>query len=267
MFIGPSRFRRTFVINPLLRRQSVATSDRFTITYTTPENQIPVTDTYTSFQSFQESWRGWRFLNPQTNLISSPTAFVHEPVDPTIVYQALHQLLDVRREQVSHHQIADKAFEEKSIKAIERYLHLYKDIQRRTAQNPARQDGWQFLTETRDIAEWGGIWEAADGHVFFLETKNFIDGRELVEIGEKLERSLEFLKISRTLATVYIAGKYWAGGQKTVNFARKFGFGVLEENGSDLEINEPHGVGMAAERVAGKLKVVEGGDRDVTGRA
>ena len=78
---------------------------------------------------------------------------------------------------------------------------------------------------------------------------------------------MEFLEISRTLATVYIAGKYWAGGQKTVNSARKFGFGVLEENGSDLEINEPHGVGMAAERVAGKLKVVKGGDRDVTGRA
>jgi hypothetical protein len=44
------------------------------------------------------------------------------------------------------------------------------------AKDPARQDGWRFLTGETDIVEWDGVWEGPDKCVYFLETKYFVDG-------------------------------------------------------------------------------------------
>jgi hypothetical protein len=38
------------------------------------------------------------------------------------------------------------------------------------------------------------------------------------------------------MATVYVAGKYWAEGQ---NLAVKLGFGLIQENGIDLKVEDP----------------------------
>jgi len=44
------------------------------------------------------------------------------------------------------------------------------------------------------------------------------------------------LNIGPSMATVYVAGKYWAEGQ---NLAVKLGFGLMQENGIDLKVEDP----------------------------
>jgi|SRR5882762_3167980 len=50
-----------------------------------------------------------------------------------------------------------------------------RSIRRRIPKQSARPDGWRFLTGVKDVAEWEGIWESSDGHVFFLEAKHLMD--------------------------------------------------------------------------------------------
>jgi len=70
--------------------------------------------------------------------------------------------------------ISDRAFEERVICAVERYLASHYNISRHPADNPERENGWRYLTAENDIAEWEGIWERDDGHVYFLEAKLFM---------------------------------------------------------------------------------------------
>jgi hypothetical protein len=58
------------------------------------------------------------------------------------------------------------------------------------------------------------------------------------------------------MATVYIAGKYWSTETGVVNQARDLGFGLVEENGIDLEVKGPVG-GLEVGCNNGKQVVVE----------
>ena len=167
LFTRPLRMR--------MKSSDATTANRhFTITYRTPDNRIPVNETYEDVEDFRKSFQGWRFTNTKTK-ITHYAGSLQYGIDPTVIYDANHPHHRARLDEVSHCQISDKAFEEKSIKTLEHHLRLRTDIKQRVAQDPAaRQDGWRFLTAETDVAEWEGIWEGPDGHVYFLEAKHLI---------------------------------------------------------------------------------------------
>ncbi|KAF9505081.1 hypothetical protein BS47DRAFT_1489924 [Hydnum rufescens UP504] len=173
-----------------LRQATSLPHPTFTVTYKTPKD-TPVTTTFHTLQTFQSYFRGWIFTNPVTNVAISPAEMTHSTIDSTIVYLAKHPLYSAQEQGALHHQISDKAFEEKAIKAIERHLFL-PGIRRFVAKDPARQDGWRFLTGETDIAEWDGVWEGPDEHIYFLETKDFVDGNKIVQVDRKLEGASSF---------------------------------------------------------------------------
>ncbi|KAF9508936.1 hypothetical protein BS47DRAFT_1384555 [Hydnum rufescens UP504] len=180
----------------------------FTITYKTPVDAVPVTTTFHTLQTFQSYFHGWLFKNPVTNLATLPACMNYSHADSTVVYLAEHPRYIGIAEQlgVFHPQISDKVFEEKAIKAIERHLSLHGDIRRFVGKDPTRQDGWRYLTGETNIAEWDGIWEGPDEHIYFLETKHFVDGNKIVQVDQKLEKSLKFFRKSTQMATTYVAG-------------------------------------------------------------
>ena len=159
------------------RFKSDATASRhqFTITYETPDSRIPVTETFDTPDDFRKSFVGWRFVNTKSHVSKYSGTFTD--VDPDIVYDATHPFYHARLDEIiSHHQVADKPFEEKCIKSLECHLlNIDSGIRRWTPQDPTQQDGWRFLTAKSDIAEWGGLWEGPDRHVYFLEAKHYIN--------------------------------------------------------------------------------------------
>ena len=96
--------------------------------------------------------------------------------DPTVVYTAKHPFLTTRLEEHSHTQIADKAFEDNACAALEHHLQS-RSVQRRIPDNFSRPGSWRYLTLAggKDVAEWEGIWESSDGHIFFLEAKHLMN--------------------------------------------------------------------------------------------
>ena len=148
----------------------------FTISFKMPRADGDTeTETYESAKSFRETFHGFRFTNPQTGKTYRAAELPTYHTDPTVVYTAKHPFLTTRLEEHSHTQITDKAFEDNACAALERHLQS-RFIQRRIPDNPHRPGGWRFLTLPggKDIAEWEGIWESSDGHVFFLEAKHLM---------------------------------------------------------------------------------------------
>ena len=136
------------------------------------------TETYASSKNFQKSFSGFRFTNPKTGLTFNPEDLQEQHIDPTVVYIAKHPFFKARMEDYSHSQISDNAFEDKACAALERHLQP-RLIHRRIPHNPSkREDAWRILTDEsdkgKDVAEWEGIWESEDGHVFFLEAKHYM---------------------------------------------------------------------------------------------
>ncbi|KAF9509913.1 hypothetical protein BS47DRAFT_1396440 [Hydnum rufescens UP504] len=230
----------------------------FTVTYKTPKD-TPVTTTFHTLQTFQSYFRGWIFMNPVTNVAISPAEMTHSTIDSTIVYLAKYPLYSAREQGALHHQISDKAFEERAIKAIEHHLLLH-GIRRFVGKDPARQDGWRFLIGKTDIAEWDNIWEGPNRHIYFLETKDFVDADKIAQVNRKLEKSLKFVGKSTQLASVYVAGKYWSTESGVVDLPQTLGFGIVEENGTDLAVKDPVG-GLRVRHNNGKKVVVEGKKR------
>jgi hypothetical protein len=213
-----------------------------------------VTETYSSARDFRDSFPGFRFTNPNTDRTFAPST-LPGVVDPTVVYIAKHPCLTPRLQDT---QISDKVFEDKACKALEHYLNKTLIVSRRRPDDDKRRDGWRILTGERDIAEWEGIWQSRDGHVFFLEAKHFMEmvrfrftililsilimytQNKVGEVNDKLRRSLDFLGIDRSKASVYIAGNHWLN-ERVIREARMtYGFGVLTCNGLDLDIQEPN---------------------------
>jgi len=61
---------------------------------------------------------------------------------------------------------------------------------------------------------------------------------KLALIRGKLERSLHFLGLEHSEASVYLAENHWNAG--VIEIAHKFhGFGILNNNGKDLDILDP----------------------------
>jgi hypothetical protein len=52
----------------------------------------------------------------------------------------------------------------------------------------------------------------------------------------KTRKSLQYLGLDSKMASVYIASKYWASD---VDNAKHLGFGVIVENGCDLDVSGP----------------------------
>jgi len=77
------------------------------------------------------------------------------------------------------------------------------------------------------------------GHYYFLEAKHSMDRTKLHELNKKLERSLAFLSINRKKATLYVAGNYWADAASAFSVAHSYNFGILQNNGSDIDVYKP----------------------------
>ncbi|KAF9508773.1 hypothetical protein BS47DRAFT_205036 [Hydnum rufescens UP504] len=147
-----------------------------TITFRTPDSPVPATETFDSLASFKSVFPGWGFRWNGVTVAASQMD--HSHFDPARIYDAYDWPGPARREGLSHNQIADNAFEEKSIVCLERYLfHYTSGTQRRQPQpeNATREDGWRYLTVGTDVAEWDGIWSGSTGRVYLLEAKHSID--------------------------------------------------------------------------------------------
>jgi len=222
-------FRRQF-------KTSTAFNRSFTLSYVIPGkgNQVE-TETFLSPKCFRDAFPGFRFTNPNTKVTISASC-LPKHVDPTVMYTASHPFLTAQLEDYSHNQISDKVFEDKACKVLERHLNKSFAIRRRIPDNPTRPDGWRILAGEKDVAEWEGVWVGHDGHIYFLEAKHFMDADKLYGIRRKLIRSLDFLGIDRSKATIYVAGNHWLGDD-TMDMARTlYEFGILTCNGLDLDV-------------------------------
>ncbi|KAF9508950.1 hypothetical protein BS47DRAFT_1384558 [Hydnum rufescens UP504] len=141
----------------------------------------------------------------------------HATIDSTIIYLAKHPLYSAHKQGALHYKISDKAFEERAIKTIECHL-LLRGIWRFVGKDPARQDGWRFLIGETDIAEWDGVWEGPDKHIYFLEMKDFVDAsiRSLKRASSFSGRALNW-RVSMLLRSIgqqsrvsLISRKHWA---------------------------------------------------------
>ncbi|KAF9504478.1 hypothetical protein BS47DRAFT_1355144 [Hydnum rufescens UP504] len=188
---------------------------------------------------FRGQYGEWTFQDTQTGKIYHGFLLDHSRVKPGVVYEASHEFYAARPQGSLHHQISDKAFEEKAIKAMERHLGVPGPIARFEAKDPSRPDGWRYLTGEKDTVQWDGLWEGVDGRIYCLEVKHFMDGNKLVEIQNKIDKTLEFLRKRRGAVIVYVAGEYWSTSGGVVRTAENLGFGIVEESGPDLQIRDP----------------------------
>jgi len=62
---------------------------------------------------------------------------------------------------------------------------------------------------------------------------------KLAETQDRLTRSLEFLGLDRSKATVYLAGNHWSGDAMGVGQSSFYRFGILASNGNDLDVWDP----------------------------
>jgi hypothetical protein len=155
---------------------SVTSSQRFTLSFTMPGADGDIeTESYPSAKAFRDTFHGFRFTNPKTGMTLPAADLPKNHVDPTVVYIAKNPFLKARLEEYSYNQVADKAFEDnsKACAAIEHHLQSH-SIWRRAPSDSNRPDSWRFLTGVKDVAEWEGIWESSNGHVYFLEAKHFM---------------------------------------------------------------------------------------------
>jgi hypothetical protein len=56
-----------------------------------------------------------------------------------------------------------------------------------------------------------------------------------VKVNSKLQQSLEFLKLNRAQAKVFLASNYYMGAE-AIGFAKDLGFVVIAPNGKNLEV-------------------------------
>jgi hypothetical protein len=162
-------------VGSIRNARSKAAPGPFTITMVTPESRDAKTIVFDTVQDFHAEFREWCFVDTQTRRAYNGSILGHSRVNPDVVYEATHLFFAARQEGSHHHQIADKAFEEKSIKAMERHLGVSDGITRFKAKDPSRPDGWRYLTAEKDVVEWDGLWQGIDGRVYCLEVKHFVD--------------------------------------------------------------------------------------------
>jgi len=78
-----------------------------------------------------------------------------------------------------------------------------------------------------------------DMFFFFLEAKHFMNPTKYPEIQDKLTRSLDFLGLDLSKATVYLAGNHWSYKAMEVGQSSLYRFGILTSNGKDLDVRDP----------------------------
>ena len=169
-------FARSIVSqSPRLRRWATGPARHaIAITYRVGADEAK-TKTFGDLQSFRIFFGGDCVLEANGTL-KAPKVMQLRDVDSSIVYTVTSLYDTARREERTHTQIADKAFEEKAIQRLERHLvDKFPDIHRRPAQDPSRENGWRYITDKSDLAEWDGIWEGQDGCFYFLEAKHSVD--------------------------------------------------------------------------------------------
>ncbi|KAF9510495.1 hypothetical protein BS47DRAFT_1347896 [Hydnum rufescens UP504] len=69
--------------------------------------------------------------------------------------------------------------------------------------------------------------------------KAFVDLDKIGQIRIKLRKTLEYLNKTPETVIVYVSGKYWSTSRDPMGMARDLGFGILQENGRDLEVKDP----------------------------
>jgi len=168
--------------------------------------------------------------------------------DPSVIYTAYHPVSLAFERGVTHNQMAGRAFEQRAIHAVERYLTDHYIVSRQVATNPNRDEGWRYLTgEHGDVEEWEGVWIRDDSHYFFLEAKHAMTTvksltrllqDQLGRIKAKLARSLAHLNTSRSNATTFLAGNVWLGDTMT-EAEKTYEFGFVYSNGVTLDVKEP----------------------------
>ncbi|KIM87828.1 hypothetical protein PILCRDRAFT_3562 [Piloderma croceum F 1598] len=195
------------------------------------------TESYVSAKAFRDTFHGFRFTNPKTGITFGAADLPKNHVDPTTIYIAKHPFLKAQLKESSYNQVVDKAFEGEACAAIEHHLQSH-SIWCRAPHDSNQPDSWRFLTGAKDVAEWEGIWESSNGHVYFLEAKHFMSHAKYPQIRNKLRRSLDFLHLDPSKATVYIAGNHWSymAMEDGLNLYK---FGVLTSNGKDLDVRDP----------------------------
>ena len=169
-------FARSIVSrSPRLGRWATGRARRpITMTYLVGADD-PKTVMFAGLQDFRHFF-GDHFLLVPNGTVVAPKFMRHEDIDPSAVYTVTSLYDTARRGKRTHTQIADKPFEEKAIQRLERHFaDQFPNVHRRPAQDPSRENGWRYITDKSDVAEWGGIWEGEDGCFYVLEARHLVD--------------------------------------------------------------------------------------------
>jgi len=87
-------------------------------------------------------------------------------LSPSITYQILSPFFGSMQDERQHRQVADKAFEDKSRKALLRYLE--------EQQYSFRELSRVVKVDGKIVAEWEGVFELEGGEIWFLECKHCV---------------------------------------------------------------------------------------------
>ena len=187
-----SNIRTHLIASRSFRRWATNASQKpFTMTYRVAGADEVDTATFPDLRTFRQYFQGC--LLTANGISRAPKFMLHEDIDPNIVYVVKNFYFGARKEERMHTQIADKAFKEKSIQRLERHFaDQSPDVHRRPTQDPSCENGWRYLIDKKDVAEWEGIWEGQDGHFYFLEAKHSVDSVSFLMSSLK-QRSLIYL--------------------------------------------------------------------------
>jgi len=164
-------------------------------------------------------------------------------VSPHTIYEIISPYFASMMDERQHRQIADKAFEDKSRRALTRYLEE-QGLSFRELDRVVQADG-------KPIAEWEAVIELEDGKIWFLECKHcvstvfypillYLTVMQDIILRQwcRLKKSMKVIGKPVSSGKLFVAGKFWrrTDGDDPKTEALEQGFGILFENGVDLTV-------------------------------
>lgn len=154
-----------FVLLPFQGDENLSLSGSLPLVMKTKSPKV-----WQSVRAFKQYFAQYLFHHPDTNTLEDPKT-LPKTFDPSVTYFAYHHAFRAydRGMLIAQQPVFPsfrRTFEERAIRAVERHLTADPVVSRWQAVNPKREEGWRYLTGKIDIAEWDGIWQREDGHIY-----------------------------------------------------------------------------------------------------
>lgn len=143
-----------------------------TIPVVLPTSTLPVIKTFQSVRHFEglvKEYKGFVMVHKQDDPASIQSAFLpsdYKYLTQSHIVEILNPFFIAKQEERHHHQIHDKAFEQKSRAAM--IAHQNRMHTKRFTELDRSIVGH----DRKVLHEWEGVWDCDDGTVWFLECKH-----------------------------------------------------------------------------------------------